>query len=114
MGLRRQLRLTQAGDFERLRREGRAFRQRLLLVSVLPNQLTHNRYGFITGKRLGNAVVRNRVRRRLREAVRLRHPDLIPGYDLVIVAHPAAVTQPFSSLQNALDDALRQAGLLKP
>lgn len=112
MGLRRQLRLTQPADYARMRKAGKAYRHRLLLLSVLPNQLAHNRYGLVTGKRLGGAVVRNRVKRHLREALRLRHPDLVAGYDLVLVAHPALVGQPFSALQQAVDDLLRQAGLL--
>lgn len=112
MGLRRQLRLTQPADYARMRKAGKAYRHRLLLLSVLPNQLAHNRYGLVTGKRLGDAVVRNRVKRHLREALRLRHPEIATGNDLVIVAHPGVVGQPLPAIRDAVDELLRRAGLL--
>jgi ribonuclease P protein component len=56
------------------------------VLAILPNNLEHNRYGFVVGKRVGNAVVRNRVRRWLREAVRALEPHLRNGYDVVIIA----------------------------
>jgi ribonuclease P protein component len=105
-------RLRQEGDFVRLRRDGRAYQGRYLLISVLPNGLSHNRYGFITSKQLGNAVTRNRVRRLCREVVRLLHPQLQVGYDIVLVARRAIVEQPLSSIQRIVEDLCRQAGLM--
>ncbi len=95
-----------------MRQEGRAYRHALMLISVLPNSLEHNRYGIITGKRLGNAVKRNRVRRLLREALRLAHPHMRTGYDVVIVAHPGAVGKPFSAIQRTVIELLHQAKLV--
>jgi ribonuclease P protein component len=107
-----QFRLRSQQDFARLRRDGRAFHNRNLLISVMPNGLPHNRYGFITSKQLGNAVTRNRVRRLLREAVRLLHPRLHTGYDLVLVARHALVGQPFSAVQRILEELSTQASLV--
>jgi ribonuclease P protein component len=112
MGLPQRLRLRRSEDFERLRHRGRTYRQRLLLLNTAPNEVGHNRYGFITGKRLGNAVIRNRVRRLLRESIRSLNPRLRVGYDLVIVAHPAAVGQPLTTIQRTLIELLNQADLL--
>jgi len=105
-------RLRQASDFKRLRQEGQTFRHPFLILSLAANTLDHNRYGFITGRRIGKAVVRNRVRRRLREAVRHFHPQLAPGYDMVIVARPQIVCQPYTAIQLALSQTLDRAGLL--
>lgn len=110
--MQRRFRLRQERDFARLRREGRAYQNRYLLVSVLPNGLSHNRYGLITSKQLGNAVKRNRVRRLCREAVRLLHPRLQVGYDVVLVARRALVEQPFNVVQRILEDLCHQAGLV--
>lgn len=109
--MHKRLRLRHADDFTRLRQDGRVYRHPLLILSVLPNDLPHNRYGFITAKRLGNAVKRNRARRLLREAVRLLHPQLRAGYDVVIIARPQVVGQPFTAVQSAILQTMRRAHL---
>jgi len=109
--MQRPLRLRRQEDFARLRTSGRVWRHPFVILSVAPNALPHNRYGFITGKRLGNAVQRNRVRRLLREAVRQAHPGLQEGYDMVFIARGAIAGQPFVSVQDAVVTLLRRAGL---
>jgi ribonuclease P protein component len=112
MGLPPHLRLRRSEDFERLRRTGKAYRHAGLLLSVLPNEAGCNRYGFAVGKKIGNAVTRNRVRRRLKEAVRALHPQLRPGYDVVLVPNSAVIGQPFEELQRILYQLARQADLV--
>lgn len=111
--MQRDLRLRQAEDFQRLRREGRTFTDRLMVVSIAPNSLTHNRYGFIVSKHLGKAVTRNLIRRRMKEVVRQLHPQLKPGYDVVIISRSALAEQPFSILQRTVVKLFRQAGILE-
>lgn len=82
----RPLRLRRSFEFARVRRHGRSSSTRLLVLAILSNNLVHNRYGFVVGKRVGKAVIRNRVRRWLREAVRALEPHLRNGYDVVIIA----------------------------
>lgn len=106
-----QLRLRDSRDFDRLRREGRPHHHRAVTVSLAPNTLPHNRYGFVTGKRLGKAVVRNRARRLLRAAVQQLHPHLKTGFDVVLIAKPALVEQPFHDVKRIVSELLRQAGL---
>jgi len=110
--MHRHFRLRQKADFTRLRREGRVKRHPLLMLSYAPNTLGHNRYGFITNKRVGNAVTRNRVRRQLREAVRLLHPQLSPGYDLVWIARDAIVGKPYQDISRTVNELCERAGLL--
>lgn len=110
--MQRRLRLRRSEDFQRLRHEGGAKKHPYGILSYAPNDLTHNRYGFITSKRLGNAVTRNRVRRVVREAVRLLHPRLRQGYDVVFIVRPAAVAQPFAEVQRIVIDLFTRAGLL--
>lgn len=82
-----------------------------MILSVLPNASSSNRYGFVTGKVLGGAVVRNRLRRQMREAVRRAHPQLRAGYDMVFVARKDMAGQPYSAIQQAIEHCLRQAGV---
>lgn len=83
-----------------------------LTLSIAPGKVPNNRYGFITGKRLGNAVIRNRVRRLLKEALRLLHIRLKQGHDVVIIARPAIVGQPFALIQSTLEKLCEQAGIV--
>lgn len=109
--MQRRLRLRRTSDFARLRQQGRTQRHPLLILGYAENNLEHNRYGFITGRRIGKAVTRNRARRLMREAVRRYHPALRPGYDLVFIARQAIVGQPFDLVDGAVNNVLARAGL---
>ncbi|MCX2727639.1 ribonuclease P protein component [Thermomicrobium sp. 4228-Ro] len=109
----RRLRLRRSRDFERVRRRGRTVADRLLVLSVAPNGLEHNRYGFAVGKRVGKAVRRNKVKRWLREAVRRFHPELEQGYDIVFVAR-GALAEPsvtYHEVAAQVESLLRRVGL---
>lgn len=111
--MQRRFRLRDRRDFARLRREGQTISRGGLLLSVMPNGLDHNRYGFVTSKVLGKAVIRNRVRRLLREAVRQLHPRLKPGLDIVLVARPSLVGKPFSAVQRILEELCLQVQIIQ-
>ena len=110
MGIRREMRLRSRKDFDAVFRQGRSWNNELLVLRTLPNSLPHNRYGFVTSKRVGNAVVRNRVRRRLREIIRAQ--TLIPGFDVVLSAKASSAAASFQSLGGAAVRLLTRSGLL--
>lgn len=111
--LPRPLRLRQAAEFERVRAVGRAWRHPLVMLSAAPNGLPHNRYGFVTSKRIGNAVQRNRARRLLREATRhLHNGRLKTGWDVVWIARDDLARQPYSKVAQVLEELCRRADLL--
>jgi ribonuclease P protein component len=110
--MRRAHRLRHAADFQRVRAVRRSWGHPLLVLYVAPNDGQASRLGISVGRRVGNAVVRNRVKRRVREAVRHRHAELLPGHDLVFIARPPAATAEWSDLRGAADDLLRRARLL--
>lgn len=72
-----------------------------------------NRLGITVSKKLGKAVTRNRIRRRIREAYRLLEPKLRTGYDIVIVARHASERAVFSSLTEEMELHFRELGLLE-
>jgi ribonuclease P protein component len=71
------------------------------------------RLGITVSKKVGGAVVRNRVRRRLREAVRLRLPQWRTGFDLVLVARTAAAEASFEALGTAIDELAKRGRLVR-
>lgn len=109
--MQRHLRLRRREDFARLRQAGRTWRHPFFILSVAPNHLPHNRYGFVTSKQLGSAVTRNRVRRQLRAAVNQLHPSLAAGHDIVFIARRPLVGQPFAAILTAMTMTLQRAGL---
>lgn len=110
--MERRFRLQQHQDFQRLRQEGRVTRHPSMVVSYAPNNLSHNRYGFITSKRLGNAVMRNKIRRILREIMRDLQPSLKCGFDIVIIGRPPIVGQPFAIVKRIVYELVIRANLL--
>lgn len=114
--MERCLRLRQESDFRRLRAEGRSWGSPLLTLLVVPNGLPHNRYGVIVSKRVGNAVTRNRIKRRLRDIVRrLDHARRIPpGHDLAFIVRPALATASFAEARQTTLNVLTRAKLLAP
>ena len=77
----------------------------------LPNGLPISRFGFSVSKRVGGAVVRNQVRRRVREVVRLQLPQIATGYDVVFVARTPVAQAAYPQIANSVDRLLRLAGL---
>lgn len=81
------------------------------MICVLPNGLPISRFGFSVSKRVGGAVVRNLVRRRVSEVVRLQLPDIATGYDVVFVARTPVAQAAYSQIENSVDRLLRLASL---
>jgi ribonuclease P protein component len=113
MGLPKGLRLARAADFARARAEGRSYPGRFLLLSIVSDpDITGWKCGIITPRKLGNAVVRNRIRRRVRELVRAEQGRLHAGQWLVVVARWRSAQASFAELQQDWQSLARRAGVL--
>jgi len=100
-------------EFQRVRREGRSWSHPLLVLCALPNDLGHSRFGFSVSHWVGKAVVRNRAKRLMREAARLRQGDIEAGWDIVFIARTPIREAGFKQVDQAVEQLLRRAGLLK-
>ena len=84
-----------------------------LVLYARKNRTAANRVGITVSKKLGHAVVRNRVRRRLREVYRLNESLFQPGWDIVVVARSRAIEAPFPQLVSSYLALAKKAGILK-
>ena len=108
----RERRLTRPRDFAALRSHGRAWSGKLLVLVARPNSLETSRIGLSVSKRIGNAVVRNLVKRRLREAV--RRVDLREGWDILLIARKGAGEADYHTLRRSIRSLCRRARLVAP
>jgi ribonuclease P protein component len=111
--MKQQYRLTDDTQFQRVRNQGKSWAHPLLVLVAAPNNLEITRCGFSVGKRMGKAHSRNRIKRMLREAVRVRHAGIKPGYDLVWIARTALTDKAdFWDVDITVETLLRRAHLL--
>ena len=99
----RQSRLLRSADFDRTLRSGRRAASGYLALFVSDNELGRPRVGLAVSKKLGNAVVRNRIKRRLRELIRPMVARAKGGRDVVIVARAQAVDAEFARLRQEIE-----------
>jgi ribonuclease P protein component len=108
-------RLTQPEEFSAVKFQGRAYRGPLLILGVLVQKEEKAfRAGFVTTKRIGGAVVRNRVRRRLRDIVRKEQQRLRAGFWIVLVARPRAASASYRELKDEWLRLAERASILAP
>ena len=103
--------VKQNGDFRRIYRRGRSAVAGGVVVYCLKNRQGMSRLGVTVSTKLGHAVVRNRVRRRLREIFRLNQGGLAQGYDMILVARTRAVGAEYRELERAFLNVCGKLGL---
>lgn len=99
--------------FRRLYHRGSTAGNRLLVLYCRRNGTAQSRVGITVSAKLGHAVVRNRIRRRLREVYRLNEARFLPGYDIVVVARGRALEADFAALTEAYLSLAARLGMLR-
>lgn len=105
-------RLKRSADVTLVQKQGRSWRHPLCILLSKRGDAEASRFAFIASKRVGKAVARNRVKRLLREAVRLHLDDIQPGWDCVWIARPQLSQASFAEVETAVLHLLAQAKLL--
>ena len=108
--MRGELYITRPEQFARVYDKGSSWASELVVMKALPNRLSLSRYGFSVSRRLGGAVIRNRVKRRLREI--LRSLPLEAGWDIIFIARPKAAAASFADLKKRVRGLLSRARIL--
>jgi ribonuclease P protein component len=105
--------LSRPRDFAALQTTGTVRSHPLLVVRMLRTDLQHTRFGLATGRKIGGAVIRNRLRRRIREVLRALAPSFQPGWDVLIIARPALVEASHEELAEVVAKLLHRGGVLE-
>ncbi len=105
--------LKQNHEFRRLYSKGKSAVTPYLVLYARKGRRKQNRIGFTVSTKIGNAVTRNRVRRRLRELYRIHEREFLTGMDIVVVARGRAVGAQYMQLERAFLGACRKLALLR-
>lgn len=111
--MKRRFRLTRSTDFTRVRCTGKSYAHPLVVLIVKPSEMDQVRVGVSASHAVGNAVNRNRAKRRIRACVDIILPDLKPGWDVVILARASSREAPFEDLLTSLQQLFNKADLLE-
>ena len=109
--MKREERITKPRQYAEVYGKGKSYPSELIVLRTLPNNLDHSRYGLSVSKKVGNAITRNKLKRRLREINRI---ELIkPGWDMVYILRPSAAKASFTSLKTTVETLLSKADILE-
>lgn len=112
MSMRSECRLRKNEEFRHIYQNGRSVANRELVLYYIKSEDTaHFRLGISVSKKIGRAVIRNEIKRRVREVVRLQQSLITPGYDLVIIVRKGALQTTHEQLMNSFVHLLKRARL---
>ena len=112
--LAKKSRLVKEKDFKKIFKQGKFSYTKIFSIKVLANELGVNRYGIVISNKVSKkAVERNRLKRRFRAAIKDFENKIHKGYDLVIIASPAAINQEYKFIKSELEKVLFVLKLFK-
>lgn len=105
--------LTENREFKRIYNRGKSVVNHLLVLYYVENELPFNRLGITVSKKIGKAVVRNKVRRVIKENYRLKESHIREGYDIIFVTRVQGKDASYKQISSAMDNLLKRTGLVK-
>ena len=106
-------RLRKDSDFRRVYKHGKSFANRYLVMYIMRNNLEYNRVGISVSKKVGKAINRNKIRRRIKESYRLNiDANVKYGYDIVFIARVAIKEADYKDIEKSMNHLIRKAGLI--
>jgi len=112
--LKKSNRLKKKEDFDRVLKEGKAFKESFLLLKIKKNKLISNRFGFIISQKVSKkAVARNKIKRRLSELIRINLDKLKKGIDGIFIVLPGLEKKSFKELKEIIINIFKKAELFK-
>lgn len=112
MGIPSNIRIKKNTDYQTVFKKGKQISGRGVILYYSKNSAQDTRVGIIVSKKVGNAVVRNRIKRIIREIFRLNWPDIKSGYDIIIITRKSIREKSFHDIEKTFIDIMRRAGLL--
>lgn len=104
-------RIRKNEEFRNIYKNGKSFSNQLLVLYVYKNDRKINRVGIVVSKKVGNSVIRNRIKRLIKESYRLNNSKLIDGYDLIFIARVTAKDKSYAEIESSVLNLFKKAGL---
>jgi len=108
--LSKRYRLTRRNQFTYVYKKGESSPAKSLILIYVKSKSNGLKVGFSVSKKIGNSVVRNKIKRRLREAFRAKLPNITTGYNYIVIARPSIVDDSFEDIIKSLEYVLKKSG----
>lgn len=111
--LEKKLRITKNADFKRIYQKGKFFSNEFFLVKLHPNRFPNNRFAVIVNKKISKkAVIRNKIKRQIREIIRINQGQLKTGFDIIVIVKKDLTRESYKNIEQNLLHLFKRAGLL--
>jgi len=107
-------RLKRKKDFKLILKEGKMFKEDFLILKFVKNNLNQSRFGIIVSQKISKkAILRNKVKRRIRESIKMELAEIKNGFDITLIAVPGLETKSFHEIKGMIDKIFAKTKILK-
>lgn len=111
--MKKEERVRKNSQFRYIYKRGKSYSNNILIMYIIKNNKRINRIGFSVSKKIGNSVVRNRVKRLIREGYRNNRYGFEKGYDIIFIARPGISKMTYHEIENSILLLIKKGGLIK-